>query len=224
VGGSVAKLNMFLPTRPVAPKNPTPESRMRRAKSISKNPDKMPEEEYRFDKVPAGEQEDCWNYELAREFKRKRADDAGPAWLTLTTQQKQAFRSGSRIDFFGDASPVAPYSEFLTSATQQVVQLPPFVVDWSYEDGEIVRSQSEQFQNWIAQSRTMKPTPGRARRGRPRRPMTLLTRLAAWRLDHIGRFSIDEIEDHLQPLLIAQKININRNLDVWCADIAEILA
>lgn len=198
---------------------------MPRAKPTNKNRQSIPEWEYRFDRVPAAEHEDCFNYELEREMQRKRTGRAGAAWFKLTTDQKRAFRSRSRIDFFGDTPPVTPRSEFLTSATQELVQLPPVVIDWSYEDNDIVRSQSEQFQNWIKQHRTMNPTVGRSPHGRSRTPLTLLTRLAAWRLDRTGRFSTDEIEDHLRVLLDAQEItSINRNLRLWCADIERILA
>jgi hypothetical protein len=77
--------------------------------------------EYRFDRVPEGEREECFNYEFERELTRRGGNQPAPAWLSLSERAKRDYRHRTRIDLLAEREPVSVPSSILPSDCETVL-------------------------------------------------------------------------------------------------------
>jgi hypothetical protein len=176
---------------------------------------RIPEAEYRFDRVPRGEVENCLNWEFAREASRRIKLRPLNPWLNLTPQEKATFRQWCAVDLFQKAEALqcpAPVAHGASSKTvngmevhsAEVIQLPRMLIHWDRSDAQLSRGFKEWFAAWLKEQRTenlnARHFRGIPQVGRREKPLSVLADLAIYRLRHRG-LSGPEIQQMLQALL-----------------------
>lgn len=179
---------------------------------------KLPEVEYRFDKVEEREWESCLNWELHREICRRNDLPAPRPWRRLSPKAKAEFRRTCFIDIMGKTKPVTlspppiygSKVELVTGVeghSAECVTL-EFLVHWECSDTSLRDGFAEIISNWLEQQRRTNPS---ARHyagvkqgvGAPINVLGKLAWLAAWRLYYLAALTeTSAIEERLHDLLI----------------------